>query len=149
MHLQGHGEMRPGFDEAAPPEFGITMPAKDLDLYRVHERMEQGAQRDVLVEDDYIPKCERIQVADLGGFEPGGPDLREEGWGCDASSPQFENANLLQKVIRKMRAKHGLVLRAERAGDRQIVLALLSHVVREPLDALPYLLWGGFRVCRH
>ena len=70
MHLQGHGEMRPRFDEAAHPEFGITTAAKDLDLYRVHERMEQGAQRDVLVEDDYIPKCERIHVADLGGFEP-------------------------------------------------------------------------------
>jgi len=118
MRLQGHGEMRPGFDEAAHPEFGITTPAKDLDLYRVHERMEQGAQRDVLVEDDYIAKCERIHVADLGGFETGGPDLGEEGWGRDAGAPQFENANLLQKVIRKMRAKHGLVLRAQRAGDR-------------------------------
>src|SRR4051812_19927153 len=149
MHLQGHGKVRPGFDEAAHPEFRIAIPAKNLDLYRMYQRMEQGAQRDVLVEDDYIAKCERIQVADLGGFEPGGTDLREEGRSRDASAPQLENANLLQKAIRKMRAKHGFVLRAERAGDRQIVLALLSHVVGEPLDGLPYLLWGGFRVCRH
>ena len=48
-----------------------------------------------------------------------------------------------------MRAKHGFVLRAERTGDRQIVLAFLPHVVGEPLDGLRYLLSGGFRVCRH
>ena len=96
MDFQGHREMRPGLDEAFDPQAGVAGHPEDLDLRGVHERVKQGAEGEVLVENDDVGERQRIHVADFRGLKSGGTYLGKEFWRGEPCAAQLEDANLIQ-----------------------------------------------------
>lgn len=58
MDFERHGEVRSGLYEALDPKLSVTAQAEDLDLNAMNQRVKQGTQSDVLIEDHDVAERE-------------------------------------------------------------------------------------------
>src|SRR5579863_8494402 len=105
--------MSSGFDEALDPEFRVTPQSENLDLYGVHQRVEQGAIRDFLIEGNDIEERDRIHVRDLGWLKAKSASLGKELGNGNPCAAQLDETDLIEQCRRKIRPHPTLLLSLE------------------------------------
>src|SRR5579863_4343668 len=136
MHFERHREVSAAADKAPHPEFRVFLESENANLDRVDERMKKRAFVEFLIEYDDVKKGQRIHVSNFGRLETEGADLRIEIGDSDTGSAEFDYADFVKHLGRKIGPKRGFEMLAERDTHGSIVLALLAEIRCEPSDSL-------------